>query len=273
MALADTIAELRGIFPYLPTQVLTLLAQGFIETGDAEGALNNFRDSDAYERYFPGNRREDGTLRYDEAAYFVYTERARIAVSSIGVNPDVFGDQIVAALAGDVSIGDLERRIDAVYESVIDRAPEVRAYYANAFGIELSDAAIVASVLDPDVGNAVLEGRLTTAEIGGEAALRGFGINLQVAESLRQRGVTGESAGELFSQAAESVPVLEVLARRHNDPNDEFNLDTFLQASVFDDPVERRRMRRLVAQERASFTGGSVARDRESGAMTGLLGG
>lgn len=269
MASESVLRVLRAEFPWLPDPLLDVLADEYVDTGDPAQAQRAMRLAPEYEQFFPGNRREDGTLRYDELSYLTYVDRAKGALASINVNPDLFEEDIIRAIENDLQVSQVEARIDAAYERIIDRAPEVREFYATNFGIELSDAAIVASVLNPEIGTAILEGRLSSAEIGGQAALRGFGIDLQLADQLRQRDVTGPQAGEIFGAAAESVPILDVLARRHGDPNDDFDLNDFLAASIFDDPVERRRIRRLIQQERESFSTGAFGRS-EGGAITGL---
>lgn len=272
-ALAKTIAKLQAQFPWLPTQVLALLADGYTEHGDANLALTEFRNSDDYERFYAGNRREDGTLRYDEMGYYAYMERGRLALASVNVNPDLFDEMMVSALSGDIGIDQLEGRIDAIAGRVMSAAPAVRQFYAQNYGLtDLTDSTLVAMALDPGVSDRVFNNQLTNAEIGGEAALRGFGINLDMADALRQRGLDRNAASQVFSSAAESVPILEVLSRRHSDPADPFDINDFLAGAIFDDPVERQRMRRLVAQERGLYSpGAGVRQDTRGGGLTGLL--
>lgn len=270
MASAAVLEALAVEFPWYPRALLNVLADAFVETGDVDRALSQVRASSSYEQYFPGNKREDGTLRFSELDYYLYTERARVAIASIGVNPDFFGDQIIEALKNNRSINELEASIDAAYERIIDSVPQVRESYASFYGIQLSDAAIIASVLDPNISTQILEGRIAASEIGAEASLRGFGIDLDFATNIRQRGISRAQAGEAFGAAAENLPILDVLARRHNDPDDDFDLNEFFAGAVFDDPNERRRMRRLVAQEQSLFSP-SAGYAGQQGQLTGLI--
>jgi len=75
---------------------------------------------------------------------------------------------------------------------------------------------------------------------------------------LFEAGVDDRSqAQQLFASAEAALPVLNVLAARHADPDDDFDLKEFVSAQVLRDPEQRQRMRRLIAQERSSFvTGG-----------------
>jgi hypothetical protein len=146
-------------------------------------------------------------------------------------------------------------------------------WYAQNNGLQLSFEAILAAALDPDdIGTKILNRQIGMAEIGGEGIEAGFAPDVGLVEQLYERGVTREEAQQEFATAANYVPVLNVLARRHADPDDDFDLEEFVAADVFNDPTQRRRMRRLMQQERASFTGGrgTFAQDRETGGVVGL---
>ena len=270
MADPSIISQMRLLFGFLPEELMSVFIDGYVEFGDVELALARMRQAPAYEDYFGGNRRPDGTLRFSEAEYASYRERFRLTLASINVNPDLFTDHFIDLVEGDVSPSEFAARVDSIYERVIDQAPTIRAYYAQTQGLELSDSAILASVLDPDLGRLILDRTISMAEVGGEAALRGFGIELPTAERLVQAGVTRQGAQELFGQAAETLPILDVLAARHNDPDDDFDLNEFLSAAIFDDPEQRRRIRRLVAAEESSFSQALYARG-QSGQVTGVL--
>jgi len=161
-----------------------------------------------------------------------------------------------------------------MYERVIEASPEIRDFYAENYSMDLTDTAIVASFLDPDIGQAIIEKRIATSEIGGSAATRGFDVSLSYAQSLERADMSRREADSFFGQAATMVPALSVLDSRHADPDDDFDLNEFTQASLFDDPEQRRRMRRLISQENSAWTGGvqtDIVRSRETGGLTGLI--
>jgi hypothetical protein len=276
-----TIAELA------PSWLPPFLAQAWLNEytrmgaasvpGSGEAAMEYIRAEGSkyqsqYDRYFPGNRREDGSLRHTEAEYSNRVEGFRNSLMGVNVNPDLFEEKFAGLIEGDVGEGEFVNRVESMYERVIEASPGIRDFYATNYGIDMTDSAIVASFLDPDVGNAVLDKRIAISEIGGEAAARTFDLDVDFATRLEKAGVTRIQAQDLFGQAALDVPVLNVLAQRHADPDDDFDLNEFTQAAIFDDPTQRRRMRRLVAQERATFTGGRdvFAEDRQTGGAIGL---
>jgi len=246
--------------------------EAYIETGDATLAIETVRRDSAYDAYFPGNRRDDGSLRYDEATYFGIIESYEDALLSVDVIPDFFREKFGDLIAGLVSPNEFVNRVESMYESVIESSSQIRDFYAANYGIDMTDSAIVASFLDPDIGMAILDKRIAVSQIGGEASVRGFNVGLEYAESLQRSGISRDEAQQFFGDAASFVPTLTVLAARHADPDDDFDLDDFTRASLFDDPEQRRRMRRLVAQERSTFTG-SAQLDfvkARSGGVTGL---
>lgn len=246
---------------------------GWYATGDPQLALEGVRRSTFYDEVMPGNRRDDGSLRYDENTYMGIIESYEDALLSINLNPDLFRTRFPELLAGLVSPVEFASRIESTYERVIDSTPQVKEYYATQYGLDLTDEAIIASVLDPDIGDAIINKRIAVSEVGGSASARNFTIGADLAEQIVSYGVdTLGEAQSYFAQAETMVPVLDTLARRHADPDDDFDLNEFTTASLFGDAEGRRRMRRLMAQERASFgadTSLSVRRS-EQGSLTGL---
>lgn len=279
MADPALVNELSLLYGFLPDELLAIFIDAYVEFGDVELATAAMRQAPAYERYFAGNRRADGTVRMTEGEYASYRERFRLTIASINVNPDLFSEQFVNLVAGDVSPDEFLGRVESLYERVIDQAPAIKQTYAQLYGIEMTDSAILASVLDPEVGRAIIERRISIAEVGGEAALRGFGIELLTrnalpqavtAEELVQAGVTRQGAQQVFGEAANQLPILDILARRHDDPDDDFDINEFLSAAIFDDPEQRRRIRRLVAAEQSMFTQGRYLRE-QGGGVIGLV--
>lgn len=268
--LADAIRTAQLLMPWLPLELATTYALEWIETADDALAKAAMRNDVNYSKHFAGNRRADGTFRYEEADYAAVKEGFRVALMGVGVNPDLFQEQFVSLLENEVSPNEFRRRVDVVASRVLTRSAELKEYYSSMYGLEMSDAALVASVLDPSLNDAVLEKRITTAEIGAEAALRGYGLDFNMADRLYESGMTGQSANEVFSQAANTIPEINALVARHNDPDDTFDLNEFLSAAVFGDTTQRRRLRQALANEQGSFSAqGTVAMD-QSGGLSGL---
>lgn len=269
--MAQDLETIKLLMPWLPDELAQAFADEWVDTGDATLALAAMRQSPNYDTYFAGNRRDDGSLRYSEQQYKAVTEAFDAALLSNGVDPTHFQGRYADLIAGDVSPAEFVSRVEGVASRVLEQSDQLRQVYADYYNLDLTNEAIIASVLDPTVGDALLNRRVAVADIGAQAALKGFGIDFEQAQRITDQGITAQQAADVFGQAIEQLPVLDVLARRHNDPNDTFDLNDFLQASVFNDPEERRRIRRLLQEESSTFsrTGQTVARS-SSGAVTGL---
>ena len=243
------------------------------ETGNGQLAIDAVRRHADYDTVFAGNRREDGTIRYTEDQYLNIIESYDDVLLSVDVNPALFQGLYIDLLEGLTSPNEFATRVNSVYENVIQRTEGVRQFYADEYGIDLTNSAIIASALDPGIGAEILGRRIAISEVGGSAFDRGFTIGADYAERLVQFGVdTAGEAQALFGEAQEIIPTIRVLQARHADPEDEFDLEDFTAAAVFNDPDQRRQMRRLMAQERSSFGADRslTVRQDEPGALTGL---
>jgi hypothetical protein len=246
----------------------------YIETGDAALALEAVRRDERYDNYFAGNRRDDGSLIYDEATYMSVVDSFSDALRAVNINPNNFKHLYPDLIQGYVSPNEFTTRVETMYERVLSAAPEIRQYYRDNFGLEMTRPGIVASFLDPDIGTAILERRIAMSEIGGEAEQKGFSLSTMMADRLLQTGLTGETAQRFFSMAAEETPIIQALRERHLDPGDEFNIMDFSQYVLEEDPEMRRTMRALVGRELAGFQEGqanlTTRTDQATGGLTGL---
>ena len=248
-------SEIALLFPWLPAPLVAIYEEEYINSGDPELAWAKVRASSEYDAFLPGMRRADGSLRLEsEQAYFALMESYADVFQSYNLNPSFFEGTFVTLLEGDVSPEELDRdRIAPVYERVIEAAPAIIEDYARRWGVEMTPEAIVAGILDPELGDRIITRQVAISEIAGEGAESGFGVSDALVESLYRAGVDRREADRLFSQAENVIPVLSTMAKRHADPDDTFDLKEFVSADIFSDPKQRRRMRRLVAQERSLF--------------------
>ena len=58
-----------SLYPNLPPDVLALFSSEWARTGDPQVAIAEVRRSDIYDIAFPGNKRPDGTVKFDEVTY------------------------------------------------------------------------------------------------------------------------------------------------------------------------------------------------------------
>lgn len=250
-------AKARALFPWMPDALIGLFVNdpdfGWATTGNAELALAGVRASDQYDRFFPGNRRDDGSLRLSEQDYFSTREAYGSLFREFGLNSGVFENRFARLIEGEVSPSELAGRLGAVFEGIQNNLPEVAEEFAGFFGPN-SRQALFASAIDPDLGQAILDRRISVAQVAGEAAARGFDIGRGFAGRLVSGGVGQEQARNLFIAAEGQLQTLSQLAARHRDPDDTFDLVEFAEANVFGDAEQTRRIRRLLRAEASLFT-------------------
>ncbi len=250
----DWKARAAALYPWLPPQLLDLFASAWAEHGDASLALAETRANPIYESFFPGIKRDDGSLRMTEQEWFATQEAYSRLFREFGLNPTVFSGRFEELMEGSVSPAELAGRLGAAYEQIITNIPQVREFYASTFGLDLTDEAIFASFLDPDVSDAILNRRLSVAQVGGEALARGFDIGDTFAGRLASAGVDQGAARQFFADAEGRLPTLDELARRFSDPDPTFDIDELAEASIFGSADQSRRLRRLLAAEQSLFS-------------------
>jgi hypothetical protein len=275
-----TVEQAGQLVPFMRNKgnLLQIYVDTWAETGNDQLALQAVRDSDEYETYFPGNTRIDPStgqgsgIRYTEAQYTALTDAYDRAFIEAGLNPDVFREAEVypALVAGDVGSEELTFRINSARQAFVDNplAEEVRAYYAQNFDIEMTDSALLASALDPSVGENILKKNISVAQIGAEASAKAFDITLQESERLYQLGVTGSKAAQLFSQAETLLGQVQSLAAAQG--RQQLGISEYLQAEAFGSPQQQQRFRNILAQQATESAAVLGARRTQQGAVTGL---
>ena len=275
----EFLRQARALLPWLPETLIQTYADSIAETQNADIAIAEVRKSPEYAQAFPKNIRDDGTVRLSEQDYAAVKESFGLTLEDYGLNPEYFQDTFADLIEVGVAPNEFRARVEAARSGIVENVPAVKEYYRNNFGMELNDNQIFASIIDPAVGEAIIEGRITQAQIGGEAAARGFALSPEEAQALERAGLTQSQARQLFAQAEAEVPRLAALSRRFQ-PEDVsvteevtpeglvdrpgFAVEEFVQAQVFGSAEERERIKKLEAQEESEFTPttGAVRRGR-----------
>ena len=270
----ELLQKARALYPGLPDSFINLYVQYWEQTGDPQQAISKTRQDPAYDTIFPGNKTDRGQIRYDEVTYFALEDSYIGTLAEYGVpratSINLLQDRFVSLLENEVSANEFQQRVAAVYRGVQEIIPQVKTFYADNFGIDLDEQSIFLGALDPSVGEDIVAGKITTAQIGGEAARAGFTISLEEARRIQQFGLSQAEARRLFTQAQTQIPQIQELQEREGRTTDEvFDLDDFTEAVVFQGPEELEEIRRLQRSEESRFSpvGGPA---RRGGRVTGL---
>jgi hypothetical protein len=261
----------RGLFPYLPDQLIRAFARAWEDSGSPEVALTEMRQSTHYATYFPGNMREDGTVRLDEQIYFAEHEAFRLELGSYGIPAGSLEHLYPQMVEYGVRPEEFRRRMASIYTNIATNITEVREEYARRFGTgSLSMQSFMASVLDPTQNPVQLERDMRMAQIGGEGRRAGFAINLAEITRMEEFGIDQGAARSFFTQAQGILPTIGQLIQRHNDPDDEFDVGELADALVFGDPTRQRQINRLFTAEQALYSPLNLFQVGQGGVVSGL---
>lgn len=267
-----SVSDLQDIYYWMPPGALSVFIDAYIAKGK-DAAYAAIRQHPDYEVWFPGNMDDNGNIRYAEDQYAGVRESYRDVMRSVGLEPGriaALEAKFIDLMEGEVSPTEFQARVDAVYNRIISASTQIKAFYAEEYGIGgLDTEDLLFAAMDPEFGRLTLEEGFRIAEVGGAAAESGFDIEGDYAELISDKGINLAAARDLFGSAQHLVPVLDMLAQRHYDPDDDFDLTEFVSSEVFNDPAQNLRMRRLLARERSTFgrTGSFV---KQGEAITGL---
>jgi hypothetical protein len=275
--MADFVALAEARFPGLPVEFLNLWTQ-YYQIGKPETqVISEVRKDPEYQNIFPGNTTPTGQVRYDEITYNALKESYIGTLQEYGIDRSAsltfMADKITGLIEGDVSASEFAQRVGSVYSGIEENIPQVQEFYETNFGVTLDARSILAGALDPTVGEAIVQGRITTAQIGGEAARAGFEITTTEAKRLQEAGLTQEEARRLFSVAEAQLPRLQELqAQRGVTQEQQIGLEELSEALVFQSQEEMETIARLEEQEASKFapTTGAVRTGRRVTGLTEL---
>ena len=260
-------------------ELRALWEEGVAEFGYTQ-AEDYVRSTDYYVEAFDGIRRDDGSYRFNEDEYLANMDSYRQSIAATGVDPSLFEGMFVELIKGDVSGNEFwQERVAPVYDRILDRGNDLVAQYSKDWGLEMTREALIASLLDPEmIGSKILNRQIGISEIrysGGdyqEQMSTPHDTFDQLTERMYEQDITKDEAERFFGAARDLVPTMSALASRHADPDDDFDINEFASAALWNDPEQARRMRRLTAQESSLFSGiggAGVVRSR-AGGLAGL---
>lgn len=262
-------------YPWMPRELANVWVDAFIEYGDSSLAWQEVRNGEGrtiYDQTFPGNRREDGTLRLSEPNYLSTKAQYRNSLRQRNINPEVFETRFGELIAGEVSAQEFESRIAAVNENIAQRSEEIRRAFAEASGVtDFSPEATLATVLDPEgVGRELLERRISIAQVRGTAAEFGFDRSQErIEEVIRRSQINEQQARGFYSQLDPTLNRLQT-AEAAALGERAIGVTDIESAALLDDQTQMRRIEQLLQRERAAFGPQSTIRATRQGAVMGL---
>lgn len=262
----------RQLIPGLPPDLIRVFVTAWAQNGGTQAAIQialaEMRKHPLYDKHYAGNKRADGTIRLTEVQYYTEQLRYRQILRDFNLpgKNKFFTDGFVRLLEGEKSVDQFLEDLNRLYVGIATNSDSVRQYFMEHFGVNgnVSNAALLASALDPSKSPLVYENEIRQSQIGGAALAHEFDLDIAEAALLASYGLEGQAANTLFSRAQSQVPTLSELVARHNDPDDEFTLKDYTDALVIGDATQLRRISRLISAESSLYRqGGGFIQDNE----------
>lgn len=263
-------AEAKLKYPYLSEELIDIYTNAYVDTGDSTLALLTMRSDPAMEKYFPGIRKTDGTLRMTEQEYVVAKEGMQLSLRNYNLNPQVFDDDIVQAISGDVSLSEFNERLEAGYEGIVNNIPQVKEIYQREFNMDLNEETIFGMFISPQLSTKVLENQIRTSQIIAEAetALGTSALATKVAKGFAQQGVTQRQAREAFQEAAGILPGISRAAAAQ--AREDITAAQYLEATKLGQVEYQQRLGRITQQLLSESAVQAGAATTRTGAVVGL---
>lgn len=261
---------LEGLSDYVYTEIIQ---KETVNINNPDAIIYAIREQPTYKKRFAGNaaRLKKGLSELDPATYIGLENQFRETLKANGMPANFYdgNDDFQALIEGDVSISELNERVQQGYRAVADADPQVKAQMQNLYGV--SEGELAAYFLDPQKAAPLLTRQARAAQISARGLEQG-GVQLSatLAEDLARRGVTESEAqtgftaigklGELTTQMAG-----ETALSQEQIVNQQFGTDVAASQEL-----EKRRRRRV-----GEFQGGgSFARSQgeSAGAITTSVG-
>lgn len=216
-----TLSDASALFPYFPSNILNIVLNTWVDTGSIDIAIAQGRASEDYAKTFPGIKREDGSLRMTEIQYLEVKDAMKDELRNYNLNPDVFENEIIDAISGDVDIQEFSGRLQFGYEQLLNNRDVVLEVYKAEFGMDLTEEALFAMFISPDIATSVLENNILVSQILAEAEVQDIKLGRSTVQEFISAGISQEQARSLFRETEQLSGLTGVAAQMGQDLTEE----------------------------------------------------
>ncbi len=259
--------DAAALYPYFPSNILDGIVAEWTRTGSIDIALATVRGSDEYAKAFPGIRREDGTLRMTEIQYLELKDGMKDALRTYNLNPDIFAEEITAAISGDVDIQEFKARLEFGYEQLVNNKDQVLEIFNEQYGYAIDETSLFAMFISPTISTAVLENQILTSQILAEAEIATVSVGLTTAEKFVEADISQKDAAKVFARTDELSGLTGAAAGRGNTITEE---QIALGVAGLS-PQELGLVKRVAAQEASESAIQTGAATTQGGQVVGLV--
>ena len=216
-----TLSDAQALFPYFPGNILNIILDSWVDSGSIDLAIAQGRASEDYAKTFPGIKREDGSLRMTEIQYLELKDAMKDSLRNYNLNPDIFQNEIIDAIQGDVDIKEFQGRLQFGYEQLINNRDIVLEVYRAEYGMDLTEEALFAMFISPEIATSVLENQILVSQILAEAEVADITLGKSTVQEFISAGISQEQARGLFRETEQLSGLTGVAAQMGQDLSEE----------------------------------------------------
>ena len=216
-----TLGDAQALFPYFPGNILNIILDSWVDSGSIDLAIAQGRASEDYAKTFPGIKREDGSLRMTEIQYLEVKDAMKDSLRNYNLNPDIFQNEIIDAIQGDVDIQEFQGRLQFGYEQLINNRDVVLRVYRAEYGMDLTEEALFAMFISPEIATSVLENQILVSQILAEAEVADITLGKSTVQDFISAGISQEQARGLFRETEQLSGLTGVAAQMGQDLSEE----------------------------------------------------
>ena len=215
------------------------------------------QETPEYQQRFAANaeRLKKNLQVLSPAEYINLEDSYRQVLRAYGLRQFDTDDYVRQFIANDMSAAELSDRVVTAVQRVQNADPATARTLRDYYGI--SNADLVAYVLDPNQQLQKIQRQVAAAEIGAAARVQGLEAGVSVAEQLASQGVTQAQAQKGYATIADILPTAEKLSQIYGNTMAGYG-QAEAEQEVFNSLAEAQKKReRLTARELAAFSGQS----------------
>ena len=228
--------------------------------------LLDMQQTPQFKQRFPGIaiRQQKGLPAISPADYVNYEDSMTQLEHQYGLPKGIYTSQsaIGEAIGNDVSINEIQDRIENGYSQVATAPPQVRSAFAQMFG-PAGDGALAAYMMDESRATPVLEQQVVAAQLKGTAGMASVDLNSKIAMQLAQAGVTQSQVQTAAGNVAQQASLFNQNPGEVNAPTQTQGIEAQLGTNA----LAAEEVAQAQSGRQAAFKGGGGAESDQYGAQ------
>jgi len=254
----NAISVLTNLFSKYGLQSLVPKIKELAIGGASEATITlQLQETEEYKMRFKANaeRLKKGLAYLSPGDYIGLEDSYRQILRAYGLKQFDTDDYVSQFIANDVSTAELSSRVTTAVQRVQNADPAISATLRDYYNITNAD--MVAYVLDPNTQFPMIERQVAAAEIGTAARRQGLEAGVNVSEQLASQGITQAQAQRGYATIADILPEATKLSSIYKNVLDEYG-QSEAEQEVFNQLASAQRKRKqLTEREIGTFAGQS----------------